>query len=473
MAVHVIDEANRCLQCKKPMCQQGCPIHTPIPAMIRALKEGGLEDAGAMLFANNPMSLVCSLVCNHERQCEGHCVLGRKGQPVHVSSIENYISDTCLERIKIDCAQKNGKKVAVIGAGPAGITIAILLTQRGYSVTIFDSRDKIGGVLQYGIPEFRLPKSILDRYKKMLLSIGIKIRPNTTIGGALEIKDLFRDGYKSIFIGTGVWRPKTLGVKGESLGNVHFAIDYLANPDAYDLGVSIGIKIRPNTTIGGALEIKDLFRDGYKSIFIGTGVWRPKTLGVKGESLGNVHFAIDYLANPDAYDLGDRVAIIGVGNSAMDVARTVIRKGSRHVTLYARGRHSDASLHETQYAMLDGAKFEFCKGIVEINDHGPVFQDVLYDEEGNITGYSEDMQQVHADSVVISISQGPKSKLVNTTDGLKATRNGLLQTSENGATTVEGIFASGDVVLGAKTVVEAVAYSKVVADAMDEYMKDK
>ena len=405
MAVHVIDEANRCLQCKKPMCQQGCPIHTPIPAMIRALKEGGLEDAGAMLFANNPMSLVCSLVCNHVRQWEGHCVLGRKGQPVHVSSIENYISDTCLERIKIDCAQKNGKKVAVIGAGPAGITIAILLTQRGYSVTIFDSRDKIGGVLQYGIPEFRLPKSILDRYKKMLLSIGIKIRPNTTIGGALEIKDLFRDGYKSIFIGTGVWRPKTLGVKGESLGNVHFAIDYLANPDAYDLG--------------------------------------------------------------------DRVAIIGVGNSAMDVARTVIRKGSRHVTLYARGRHSDASLHETQYAMLDGAKFEFCKGIVEINDHGPVFQDVLYDEEGNITGYSEDMQQVHADSVVISISQGPKSKLVNTTDGLKATRNGLLQTSENGATTVEGIFASGDVVLGAKTVVEAVAYSKVVADAMDEYMKDK
>lgn len=142
--------------------------------MIKALKEGGLEDAGAMLFANNPMSLVCSLVCNHERQCEGHCVLGRKGQPVHVSSIENYISDTCLERIKIDCAQKNGKKVAVIGAGPAGITIAILLTQRGYSVTIFDSRDKIGGVLQYGIPEFRLPKSILDRYKKIFCPSALK-----------------------------------------------------------------------------------------------------------------------------------------------------------------------------------------------------------------------------------------------------------------------------------------------------------
>ena len=405
MAVHVIDEANRCLQCKKPMCQQGCPIHTPIPAMIKALKEGGLEEAGAMLFSNNPMSLVCSLVCNHERQCEGHCVLGRKGQPVHVSSIENYISDTCLERIDVQCQPKNGKKVAVIGAGPAGITIAILLTKKGYSVTIFDSRDKIGGVLQYGIPEFRLPKAILERYKKKLLSMGIRIRPNTTIGGALEIKDLFRDGYESIFIGTGVWRPKKLGIKGESLGNVHFAIDYLANPDAYDLG--------------------------------------------------------------------DRVAVIGVGNSAMDVARTVIRKGSHHVTLYARGSHSDASLHETQYAMLDGAKFEFSRNIVEINDNGPVFQQILYDEEGNVTGYSGEKEQVYADSVIISISQGPKSKLVNTTEGLKATRNGLLQTDEQGETTVEGIFASGDVVLGAKTVVEAVAYSKTVADAMDAYMKKK
>ena len=405
MAVHVIDEANRCLQCKKPMCQQGCPIHTSIPVMIKELKEGRLEEAAAMLFENNPMSLVCSLVCNHENQCEGHCVLGRKGQPVHISSIENYISDTCFERIKVECQPRNGKKVAVIGAGPAGITIAIMLTKKGYSVTIFDSRDKIGGVLQYGIPEFRLPKTILQRYKKKLLEIGIKIRPNTTIGGALEIKDLFRDGYESIFIGTGVWRPKTLGVKGESLGNVHFAIDYLANPDAYDLG--------------------------------------------------------------------NRVAIIGVGNSAMDVARTVIRHGSHDVTLYARGDHSDASQHETSYAMLDGAKFEYNMSIVEINDDGPVFKKVYRDEEGNITGYSEQTEQIYPDSTIISISQGPKSKLVNTTKGLKATQSGLLETDDKGETTVEGIFASGDVVLGAKTVVQAVGYSKKVAEAMDEYMKNK
>lgn len=164
---------------------------------------------------------------------------------------------------------------------------------------------------------------------------------------------------------------------------------------------------------------------------------------------------------------------IGADNSAMDVARIVIRRGSHNVTMYARGGRSGASLHEIQHAMLDGARFEFGKSIVEINDDGPVFRDVCFDEEGNITGYSEETEQVKADSVIISISQGPKSKLVNTTDGPKATKNGLLQISDNGETTVEGILASGDVALGVKTVVEAVAYSKTVVDAMDEYMKNK
>ena len=405
MAVHVIDEANRCLNCKKPLCRQGCPIQTAIPQMIQAFKEGDLNRAGEMVFENNPMSLVCSLVCNHEKQCEGHCILGKKGQPVHISSIENYISDTVFDKLKIECMPKNGKKVAVIGAGPAGITIAILLTKKGYSVTIFDARDKVGGVLQYGIPEFRLPKSILERYKKKLLEIGVKIRPNTAIGTALEIKDLIRDGYQSIFIGTGVWRPKTLGVKGESLGNVHYAIDYLANPDAYNLG--------------------------------------------------------------------DTVAIIGMGNSAMDVARTAIRHGARKVTLYARGNVSNASEHETAYAKLDGADFHFGKQIVEITDEGPVFVNVIHDEEGKAIGQGEEREQFFADSTIISVSQGPKSKLVNTTEGLKASQNGLLMTDDNGQTTIPGIFASGDVVLGARTVVEAVAYSKTVAEAMDEYMKSK
>ena len=306
--------------------------------------------------------------------------------------------------MKIECAPSNGKKVAVIGAGPAGITIAIMLTKKGYEVTIFDARDKIGGVLQYGIPDFRLPKTILERYKKKLREIGIKIRPNTTIGGALEIKDLFRDGYESIFIGTGVWRPKKLGIRGESLGNVHFAIDYLANPDSYELG--------------------------------------------------------------------DTVAIIGMGNSAMDVARTALRKGARKVTLYARGLKSQANAEEIAYAKVDGAVLSFGMQPVEITDDGPVFQKVLFDEEGNRTGVDETPIQVHADSTIVSVSQGPKDKLVNTTEGLKASANGLLVTNQFGETTHPGIFAAGDVVLGAKTVVEATAYAKVVAEAMDQYMQE-
>lgn len=405
MAVHVIDEANRCLQCKKPMCRQGCPIHTAIPEVIRLFRENKLDEAGHILFENNPLSMVCSLICDHDNQCEGACILGKKGSPVHISSIENYISDVYFDKMQLECKPDNGKKVAVIGSGPAGITISIILTQMGYRVTIFESKDKVGGVLQYGIPDFRLPKTILGRYTKKLRGMGIKIRPNCTIGGALEIDDLFNDGYQSIFIGTGVWRPKKLGIPGEGLGNVHFAIDYLANPDAFDLG--------------------------------------------------------------------EKVAVIGMGNAAMDVARTALRHGVHKVTLYERGMTPRANEHEAAYAKLDGAEFEFGKRIQKITDAGPVFKDFLFDEEGNVVGESEEAIQAEADSTIISISQGPKNKLVNTTEGLKASGNGLLITDDTGETTREGIFAAGDVVLGAKTVVEAVAYSKKVALAMHEYMQGK
>ena len=162
MALHVMDEANRCLQCKVPQCQKGCPISTNIPEAIRLLKENKLDDAGRMLFENNPLTTVCSLVCNHEKQCEGHCVLGKKGAPVHFSTIENYISTTYANKMTQGPAPSNGMRVAIIGSGPAGITIAIILARYGYKVTIFEGKDKMGGVLRYGIPEFRLPKSVLD-----------------------------------------------------------------------------------------------------------------------------------------------------------------------------------------------------------------------------------------------------------------------------------------------------------------------
>lgn len=403
MGLHVIDEAKRCLNCKKPRCQEGCPIHTPIPVMIQMLLQGEMPEAAEMVFANNPLSVICSLVCDHEKQCEGHCVKGIKGEPVHISSIENYISDTCFDRMKLEQLPKNGKRIAVVGAGPAGITIAILMACRGYKVTIFEVKEKIGGIMRYGIPEFRLPKSILDRYY-------------------VKMKEL-------------------------------------------------GILFRPNFALGGSTGVEDLLRDGYHAVFIGTGTWRPYQLHIPGETFGNVHYGINYLNNPDVYDLGDRVLVIGAGNAAMDVARTSIRKGSRHVTIYSITEVPAASPKEVEYAKLDGVEFEYLQTAIEIRDEGAIICDVEWTEDGKLVKKEETARLVPADSIIISISQGPQDRIVNRDKELQVDDRGLLKTDANGETTMPGIFASGDVVTGAKTVVEAVKYSKMIADAMDEYVK--
>ena len=403
MPVHVIDEANRCLQCKNPKCREGCPIGTDIPEVIRLFKEHRMLEAAQLLFDNNPLSVICSLVCNHENQCEGHCIRGIKGEPVHFSSIENYISDSCFERIRLQVPKQNGMKAAVIGAGPAGITIAIHLALKGYKVTVFEGRDQIGGVLRYGIPEFRLPKSILDRYYKRMREMGI----------------LFR----------------------------------------------------PNFLLGGSTSIKDLLEDGYRSVFIGTGAWRPRKLGVPGETFGNVSYAINYLDNPDVYDLGDSVAIIGAGNAAMDVARTAIRHGVKDVTVYVRGDRVNASKTEFEYAIVDGVQFVYNKAIVRIEDEGPVFCDIVKNENGSIEVDPDSAQLYPADSTLIAISQVPQDRLVNRDRELTLNNKGNLQTSSSGETTMPGVFASGDVVTGAKTVVAAVSVSKRIAEDMDSYMQ--
>lgn len=405
MGLRIVIEANRCLQCENPMCVKGCPAHTPIPEIIADFKENRLMAAGKKLFENNPMSVMCSIVCDHEAQCAGHCVLGKKGNPIEFYNIEHFISDAYLDRMKPEPAERNGFKAAVIGAGPAGMTVAIVLAEKGCDVTIFDDNDKVGGMLYYGIPEFRLRKSILLRYK--------------------------------------------------------------------DVMQKLGIRVRPNTVIGEALTISDLFRDGYDSIFIGTGVWRPKNLGMEGESLPNVHFGISYLANPDEYDLGEKVAVIGMGNVAMDVARTALRHGAEEVTLYARSNRIAASDNEMSYARLDGAEFTFGYAIDKITSEGPVFRIAVFDEKGNVTGYEDEKRLVKADSTILAVSQAPKNKLINTTEGLKANGRGLLITDENCMTTCEGIFGAGDVVHGSNTVVAAVDEAKKAAEAMMRYMEKK
>lgn len=411
MSKHVIEDARRCLQCKKPMCSVGCPIQTPIRDAIHLLLDSKITDAGKMLFENNPLSIVCSLVCPQENQCEGHCVLGKQGMPVQISAIEQYISDYYLSIYKPTPPPKDRGRVAIIGSGPAGITIAFILSQKGYDITIYEGNDQIGGILRYGIPEFRLPKSILNRLTETLIASGIKIRPNTTIG---------------------------------------------AN-----------------------LSIDDLFRDGFRAIFMGTGVWRPRKLNIKGESLGHVHFAIEYLRNPDVYHLGKRIAVIGAGNVAMDVARTAFRHGCREVFIICNMDESVITARdvEVQYAKIDGAKFIMNKTAVEFVDEGVILADseIYTGEDGEkrarpMPGTEE---LFRADSIIVAISQGPRSVIVSSTTGIQIKDTGLVAVNEDGRTTREGVFASGDVVTGAKTVVEAVKVSRRVAESIDSYITDK
>ena len=405
MAVLITKEAQRCLQCKVPQCQKGCPVNTPIPQIIQMFKENRLMDAGEALFLNNPMSSVCAIVCNHEAQCTGHCVMGRKDSPILFYEIEKYISGTYLDRMKKVPERHSEHSVAVIGSGPAGITAAVILRHHGYDVTMFEEKSKIGGMLQYGIPDFRLSRSILDKYNDLLIQMGVRIRPNSVIGSALNIETLFLDGYEAVFVGTGVWRPKTLGIRGESLSNVHFGISYLSNPSAFHLG---------------------------------------RTL-----------------------------SIIGVGNVAMDVARTALRHGVEEVRMYARSKRVSASSEEVEFAKLDGAEIVFGYAVDHITPEGPVFKIAIFDEEGQVAGYEDEMVMMPSDSTIIAASQGPKNKLLLTTEGLEGSDRGLLVVDEYMMTTVPGVFAGGDVVHGSKTVVDAVREAKIAAQGMINYIEKR
>lgn len=394
---HIINSAQTCLDCKKPKCQKGCPVNTPIAEMIRLFLAGDIKIAGEKIFENNPLSIICSLVCPHEKHCEGHCVLNKKYTPVNVGGIENYISTYYMNYKEFEKPKSNGHNIAIIGSGPAGISLAMILALKGYEITMYEGHDKIGGVLRYGIPDFRLDKSILD---ELLLKLK-----------------------------------------------------------------KIGVKIRPNTLIGKNITIDELFRDGYKAVFIGTGVWTPKKLGLKGETLGNVHFAIDYLKSPKAYNLGKKVVIVGAGNVAMDVARTAIRNGSREVSImYRKGfEQMSAEKLEVEYAKIDGVKFNLYKLPLEFTPKGIKYLNTNEEKE-NIEGFEE------ADSILVSISQQPRDLIVSNTKGINVGGDGLVVTNENGETTRKGVFASGDVVTGARTVVEAVALSKRVAIAIENYI---
>lgn len=396
MNQHVIDLAETCLGCKKPKCQQGCPIGTPIPKMIDLFLQGGIKEAGKMLFENNPLSMICSLVCPHEKHCEGHCVLNKKAYPVSIGDIEHYVSSRYMNDTTFTKPTYNGHDIAIVGSGPAGIALAFIMALRGYGVTMFDARGKIGGVLRYGIPEFRLDKRLLDQLMQKLIELGVHIRPNTFIG-------------KNI-------------------------------------------------------NLCNMFRDGYDAVFLSTGVWSPKKLNIKGESLGHVHFAIDYLKDPTVYTLGKKVIVLGAGNVAMDVARTAIRHGAHEVrVMYRRGEENmSAEKHEIKCAKLDGVKFDFYKSPQEITKEGILY--TTNDEEQH-EGFES------ADTVFVSISQNANDVIIKNNTRIDSDEQGLYVTDTDGRTTREGVFAAGDAVTGARTVVEAVAFAKRTAEAIETYIE--
>ena len=393
---HIINSAQTCLDCKKPRCQTGCPVGTPIAEMIRLFLSGDIKEAGEKVFQNNPLSIICSLVCPHEKHCEGHCILNKKSIPVNVGGIENYISTYYMNYKEFEKPIPNGRNLAIIGSGPAGISLAMIMAMKGYHVTMYEGNEQIGGVLRYGIPDFRLDKTILDKIEVNLKKLGVNIRKNIMIGK-------------------------------------HITLD-------------------------------DMQRDGFDAIFIGTGVWAPKKLGIKGESLGNVHFAIDYLKTPKAYELGKRVVVIGAGNVAMDVARTVIRNGANDVSIMYRKGEEDmpAEKIEIDHAKIDGVKFKLHSLPLELTEKGIRY--VTTNQEVNEECFEE------ADSILVAISQTARDLIVKNNTGLSLGENGLLQSDENGVTARKGVFASGDVVTGARTVVEAVAFSKRVSISIEEFI---
>ena len=407
----LIAEANRCLKCKVARCKKACPISTDIPTIMNLFLEGNEAEAGKLMFENNPLSAICSVLCPHENNCFGNCVLGIKSTPIPFYKIEQYVSGEYINNCEINHTENNGMRIAIIGAGPAGISMSIFMAQKGFKVTLMEAEDQIGGVLRYGIPDFRLPREKVDAYRDVLRKLGVAVKPNCHIGS-------------------------------------------------------------------NHLLLEDMFIDGYDAIFLAVGTAKPNRLGLLGETLGHVHFAIDFLKSPKSYDLGKTVAVIGAGNVAMDVARTAIRQpGVEKVILLNNRREEDVTATKVEYAetLADGVECKHLISVLRITDEGLIAVDVDAVPTENGIMYEENMLSRHniqADTVVLAIGQGPASTLSEKAE-IATTLRGLFVVDENGMTNIPGVFAAGDVVSGPKTVVEAVAHTKKVAEQMIKYCYEK
>lgn len=409
-----IKEAQRCLHCKVPSCKKGCPISNDIPDWIAELAKGNFGNAMAIINGRSNLPAVCGRVCGHERQCEGNCVLGKKGKHINIGKLERFVadfdSDAGLTHEAIP--EKNRGKVAVIGSGPAGLTIAGELSRKGFSVEIFEMESEPGGVLMYGIPEYRLPKEVVRREIKKIENLGVSFHLNTTIGENYTVDDLFAQGFDAIFMGTGTGVPKRLNIPGINHPAVRQAIRFLRRVSLYE---------------SGSMSREEVI-------------------------VGN----------------GDRVFVIGCGNTAIDAARSALRMGSKDVTVvYHRDiTHIKALKAEYDDAVIEGVKFLWNSSIVNIEaldeEH---LKSVTIESNGTTS-------TVPADHVVMAVGSAPASRIVSSTGGIEVDDKGYVLTRENpyGMTTRKGIFAGGDVTNRPATVVHAMRDAKFVAEGIARYI---
>ncbi len=428
-AEQAVEEANRCLGCKNPKCVEGCPVNVRIPEFIKKVQEGDFKAAYEVITSTNALPALSGRVCPQESQCECKCVRGVKGEPVAIGRLERFVADWYRENVNAmpEKVPANGKKVAVVGSGPAGLTAASDLAKLGYQVTIFEALHTAGGVLVYGIPEFRLPKAIVANEVSKLEAQGVEVMTNMVIGRVLTIDELFEMGYQAVFVGSGAGLPMFMNIPGENLGGVLSANEYLTRTNL----------------VKAYTEEAD------------TPVIRSKA-----------------------------VAVVGGGNVAMDAARCAMRLGAEHVyVVYRRGEaEMPARAEEKHHAKEEGIAFKTLCNPVEI----------LGGEDGRVTGMkcirmelgepdasgrrrpievpdSEFVLEV--DTVIMSLGTSPNPLLRTTTPGLETNRKGGLIVNENEMTTRDGVFAGGDAVTGAATVILAMGAGKKGAAAIDAYLK--
>ncbi|ABB14239.1 NADPH-dependent glutamate synthase [Carboxydothermus hydrogenoformans] len=426
-------EAERCLDCKKPACKQGCPVEVDIPDFIRFIKAGDIDSAINKIKEKNALPAICGRVCPQESQCEGQCVLGKKGEPVAIGRLERFAADYELAKgtQNVTVAPPTGKKVAVIGSGPAGLTCAADLAKLGHKVTIFEALHVPGGVLMYGIPEFRLPKRIVQQEIDNLKKLGVEIKTNTVIGKSLTVDELLdEEGYDAVFVGTGAGLPNFMGIPGENLNGVYSANEFLTRT--------------------------------------------------------NLMKAYLFPEYDTPIKVGEKVAVLGAGNVAMDAARTALRLGAKEVYIvYRRSRNEmPARLEEIHHAEEEGVKFMLLTNPTRIigDENGWVkaMECLKYelgepDESGRRSPVPIPGSEfiIEVDTVVVAIGQSPNPLVPRTTKGLEVGRKGNIIADENGKTTREGVWAGGDIVTGAATVIKAMGAGKKAARAIHEYLMSK